>query len=104
METSRTNVEIWKSRFLRKYTASGVTDVTSLRTLSDEIAAEAGEMITINQTGMEAGSGAGILTGNKMEMLMAVEELLAATDPDAATAQQPLRSRWVSPDFRFCTP
>lgn len=104
MNVSRENVDLWKKRFFRKHTAAGVVDVTALRALSDNVAAEAGELVTIIGTTMEGGGGTGQVTGNKMEMLMAVEELLENHDPEAATAEQPIRSRLISPDFSCATP
>lgn len=70
-------VATWKQRFRRKY----ATDLPGLRTLSDTIAAEAGEVVTITSTSMEGGAGAGVVTGNKLEMLAAVEDVLLELDP-----------------------
>ncbi|XHR27540.1 MAG: hypothetical protein ACFUZC_16540 [Chthoniobacteraceae bacterium] len=79
---NRSNVEVWKRNFRRKYSG----DLPTLRTLADTISAEAGEMVTITQSQFEGGSGTGIVTGNKLEMLAAVEELLAELDATAANA------------------
>ena len=51
-------------------------------------------MVTITNLGFEGATGSGTLTGNKLEMLRAVEELLAELDPAAASAAlsaQPVR-------------
>lgn len=102
MEVSRTNVDVWKKRFLRTNTVDGETNFTALGTLSDAVANEAGELITINSANMEGGGGSGILTGNKMEMLMALEELLEQ-DPNGPITPVN-RSRLVTPDFSLCQP
>jgi len=78
-EVSRVNIDVWKRRFRRKY----ASNLAGLSTLSDEIASEAGEVVTITATNMEGGSGSGVVTGNKLEMLAAVEELLSELDPSA---------------------
>lgn len=93
-EISRVNVEVWKRNFRRKY------DVPGLRTLADSIASEAGELVTITSSSLEGGSGSGVVTGNKLEMLAAAEELLGELDATAATAAgnaQPLRM--IYPQF-----
>jgi len=85
-EISRLNVEVWKKHFRRTYTAA------ELKTQAEAIAAEAGEMVTITQTGIEGTTGTGTVTGNKLEMLAAVEDLLAEIDaPSARAAAAPVR-------------
>lgn len=76
MDLNRPNVDVWRLRFRRIYSA----DLPGLRTLSDQIASEAGEMVTITSTQMEGSAGAGVVTGNKLEMLAAAEELLLELD------------------------
>lgn len=75
-EINLANVEVWKRRFRRKY----ATDVEGLKTLSDQIASEAGEVVTITQSNMEGGSASGVITGNKLEMLAAAEDIIAELD------------------------
>lgn len=97
-EVSRPNIEIWKRRFRRLYSA----DLAALETLSDQIAAEAGETITINRSQEDGNVTEGILTGNKLEMLGAAEELI--TELDTAAPLPPSRSRCIIPDFSCARP
>lgn len=86
-EISRVNVEVWKMRLGRKY----ATDLPGLKTLSDSIAAEASEVVTITGSGMDGGNANGVITGNKLEMLSACEELIRARDTGGAGGDTPLR-------------
>ncbi len=86
-EISRVNVEVWKMRLGRKY----ATDLPGLKTLSDAIAADASEVVTITATGMDGGNASGAITGNKLEMLSACEELIRARDTGADGSDTPLR-------------
>jgi hypothetical protein len=79
-EISQTNVQVWKKTFRRTKT------VSELRSLATALASEAAEVVTITSTSMEGGAAAGTVTGNKLELLAAVEELLAEQDGDAAAA------------------
>jgi hypothetical protein len=78
-DINRPNVDVWRSRFRRLYSA----DLAALEALSDTLAAEAGELVTITSTQMEGSAGSGVITGNKLEMLAAVEELLQELSPTA---------------------
>lgn len=98
-EISRANVETWKLRFRRKYP---VAQVAALRTLADTIADEAGEVVTITSSNMEGGSASGQITGNKLEMLTAAEELLA--DPLYLAGITSKRPRVWAPDFSRSAP
>ena len=69
-EISRMNMQVWKANFRRTKT------VVELRALANSLAADAGETVTITATGMDGGNASGSVTGNKLEMLAAVEELL----------------------------
>lgn len=90
---NRSHVEVWKSRFRRKYAA----DTAALGTLCDEIAAEAGEMVTFTSTSEDGESAGAVVTGNKMEMLAACEELLG--DPLFMAGLTQPRPRILQPDF-----
>ncbi len=93
MQINRFNVDTWKMDF-RAGTA-GAGQLASLKTLRGEISAEAGEMVSITSTAFEGGSGSAAITGNKMEMLRAVNELLSELDPNspnAAAAAVPVRA------------
>lgn len=79
-EISPEKVKVWKANFRRTKT------VVELRALATLLAAEAGEKVTITATGMDGGNASGVITGNPMEMLTAVEDLLAELDTDAAAA------------------
>jgi hypothetical protein len=90
MQINRLNVDTWKLNF-RRVTGG---DPGQLTTLSTAIAAEAGELISVSNLGFEGSTGSGVITGNKIEMLRAVEELLAELDAaaaSAAAAAQPVR-------------
>ena len=78
-DLNRPNVEAWKRRFRRVYAAN----LAGLKTLSDTIAGEAGEMVTFTMASMEGGQASGVGTGNKIEMLTAAEEVIS--ELDAAT-------------------
>lgn len=93
-----TAVVIWKRRFRRLYRA----DVAGLKTLAGTIAGEAGELVTVVAAGMEGANATGVVTGNKLEMLAAAEELIEELDPPAPPAS--VRSRVWSPDYRGAQP
>lgn len=97
-EVSRTQIEIWKRRFRRKFTEN----VEGLETLSDQIAAEAGEVVTFTSTSEDGESAGGVVTGNKLEMLAAVEELIFELDPPETPP--PAYSRVIMPDYRMANP
>ena len=96
----RQNIEAWKLRFRRKFT--GAEGIAALDALSDTWAADAAEVVTFTSGTMEGGQASGMLTGNKMEVLTAAEELLS--DPlflAGITAPMP---RVIQPDYRLCQP
>lgn len=97
-EPSRANITTWKLRFRRKYAG----DVAGLTTLADELAAEAGEFVTFTSTTEEGQSASGVITGNKMEMLTAAEELLG--DPLFTAGISQPRPRIMIPDFSQSRP
>ncbi len=73
-------MQVWKANFRR------TKNVAELRALATSLASDAGEVVTITGTGMEGGNASGAVTGNKLEMLAAVEELLLELDDTAAGA------------------
>lgn len=90
-------VAVWKRRFRRVY----ASDLPALVALSDEVAAEAGETVSITSASLADGATAGVVTGNKLEMLAAIEEViteLSPAEPEAPSAR--VQSRVWSPDFR----
>lgn len=95
---SRPNVEIWKRRFRRLYAA----DLPGLKALSDQIAAEAGETVTITRSVEDGNQTEGMVTGNKLEMLNAAEELI--TELDTAAPLPRSYSRVIIPDFSCAQP
>ena len=93
MLINRFNVDTWKMDFRVRVGSDNA--VANLQTLRADISAEAGELISVSSTGFEGGSGSGVVTGNKMEMLRAVNELLAEIDPaspNTASAALPVRT------------
>lgn len=93
-EISRTNMLVWKANFRR------TKSVVELRALATSLAADAGETVTITATGMDGGNASGAVTGNKLEMLAAVEELLSELDETAAeTAAAGAPLRMIYPTF-----
>jgi hypothetical protein len=95
---SRPNVAVWKLRFRRKY----LSNPAALETLSDEVAGEAGEMVTFTSHSEDGSSAGAVVTGNKLEMLAAIEELLDDSRFMSGIAEQ--RSRVWAPDFSQSTP
>jgi hypothetical protein len=95
-EPNRANVEVWKRRFRRKFAAN----LSGLQSLADEIAADASESVTFTTTSLEGGNAAGVITGNKMEMLAAAEELISEMDAaGAASAAGSAPLRVIYPRF-----
>jgi hypothetical protein len=80
MDLNRANVEVWKRRFLRLYSAN----LAGLKTLADSFASEASETVTLTNFGEDGQSGGGIITGNKMELLAAAEELIEELETQPA--------------------
>jgi len=97
-EPSRTAVEIWKTRFRRKF----ATDTAGLATFADSIAGDAAEVVTFTSTSEDGSAASGVITGNKLELLSAAEELLADPLFMAGIAQP--RRRLISPDYTRCSP
>ncbi len=97
-DLNRNNVATWKLRLRRKF----ATDTAGLATLSDSIAAEAAEFVTFTSTSEDGSSAAGVITGNKMEILTAIEELLGDQLFMAGVTQP--ASRMSIPDFSQCSP
>lgn len=98
MAANRANIEIWKTRLRRKF----AVDLAGLAALADAAADEAGEVVTFTQTTVEGGSAAGVVTGNKLEIMAAAEELLA--DPLFSAGITARRPRVIIPDFRTSSP
>ena len=101
MALSRTAVEVWKMRFRRLYAATPELRA-ALDALTAAWAADAAETVSFTQTTLEGGMASGIITGNRLELLMAAEELLADPMFLAGISQAP--SRMVIPDYTFCRP
>lgn len=66
----------------RKYKPRGAEGVSELKTLADEVFAEASETVTITGTSYEGGSANGSITFDKAILGRAIEKLLEALDPD----------------------
>lgn len=95
------SIGIWVQRFRRIYNGRAA----ELAAFSNAVAEDAAEVVTINRTSLEGQSSEGAITGNKMEILAACEQLLADTtfNPDAIRPAV-ARSRVILPDFRLCAP
>ena len=92
-EISRAAVDVWIRRFRRIY----ATNTAGLATLADTAAADAAEYVTFTSTSEDGSSAAGVITGNRLEILAAAEELLGDALFMAGISQP--RSRMIAPDF-----
>lgn len=99
-QLNRTAVEVWKMRFRRLYTGAGGAD--TLAALTTDWAADASETVSFTQTTLEGGSAAGVVTGNRLELLMAAEELLC--DPMFVAGVNQPAPRVIQPDYSLCRP
>ena len=76
-------VDIWRRRFARKYK----DNLAGLKTLSDSLAVEAEDVVTLTNFNEDGQAGGGQVTGNKMEMLAAAEDVIAEMDDTAPVAR-----------------
>jgi len=73
-----------------------------LAALADTWAADAAETVTFTGATIEGGSGTGVVTGSRLELLAAAEELLA--DPMFLAGINTPLPRTIQPDFSLCRP
>lgn len=73
-----------------------------LAALADVWAADAAETVSFTSASIEGGTASGVITGNRLELLQAAEELLADPLFLAGINAQPSRA-WI-PDFTLCRP
>ena len=97
-EISRSAVDVWVRRFRRIY----ASNTTALATLADTVAGDAAEFVTFTSTSEDGSAASGVITGNKLEILAAAEELLADALFMAGITQP--RPRVITPDFRGARP
>ena len=73
-----------------------------LAALADIWAADAAETVTFTQAQIEGGGATGMITGNRLELLAAAEELLM--DPLFLAGINAPLPRTIQPDFTLCRP
>ena len=100
-QINRTAIEIWKMRFRRLYSATEELRAT-LAALTTEWASDAAELVTFTQAQMEGGGASGQITGNRLEVLAAAEELLM--DPLFLAGINAPLPRTIQPDYTLCRP
>lgn len=73
-----------------------------LAALADVWAADAAETVSFTSASIEGGTASGVITGNRLELLQAAEELL--TEPLFLAGINAQPSRAWSPDYSLCRP
>ena len=95
---NRSAVEVWKLRFRRLYTGNSA----ALAALTADWASDASEVVSFTSVNLEGGAASGVVTGNRLELLAAAEELLA--DPVFLAGVNAQAPRVIIPDFSACQP